>query len=108
MPKPGMRWRHVIISTHNAWHPSDPRGFRTKDHKLHSSGDYKNPPPPGEHAGLHSYSKRISGAMVVIPRALRPIVGNAMLDKLKKLQYQCLIISVAGTHAHMQVELPND
>jgi hypothetical protein len=103
-----MRWRHVIISTHNSWLPGDPRGFRAKDHKIHSSGDYKSPPPVGEHAGLLVYSKRISGDGVVIPQFLRAIVGGAILAKLKKLQYRCLVISVAGMHTHLQVELPDD
>src|SRR5262249_17500638 len=51
MPAEGKLWRHVIISTLNSWLPGDPRGFRAVNHKIHSSGDYKNP-PPGEHAGL--------------------------------------------------------
>lgn len=108
MPKPGMRWRHVVISTYGSWLPGDPRGFRSKDHKIHSSGDYKKPPPVGEHAGLHIYSKRISGDPIVIPRPLRLTVGHAILAKLKKLNHECLVISVAGMHAHIQVELPDD
>jgi hypothetical protein len=50
MPLPGMAWRHLVIFTHNSWLPGDPRGFRSQNHKILSSGDYKNPPPPGEHA----------------------------------------------------------
>jgi hypothetical protein len=103
-----MQWCHVIISTHNSWLPGDPRGFRAKDHKIHSSGDYKSPPPIGEHAGLHVYSKRISGDAVVIPALLRPTVGGEILAKLRKLRYRCLALSVAVTHAHIQVELPDD
>jgi hypothetical protein len=108
MPAPGMRWRHVIISTYSSWLPGDPRGFRSKNHKIHSSGDYKIPPPEGEHAGLFRYSQRISGPPVVIPPDCRATVGTAILTKLKKLKYRCLVISVAATHAHLQVELPDD
>ena len=108
MPKPGMRWRHVVISTLNSWLPGDPRGFRTKGHDIHSSGDYKHPPPKGEHAGLHQYSKQISGNPVVIPRDLREVVGRAILAKLRKLDYQVLVIAVAGMHCHFLVELPED
>jgi hypothetical protein len=106
MPLPGKRWRHVVIGTHNSWLPGDPRGFRSRHHKLHSSGDYKNPPRPGEHAGLHEYSKRISGEPVIIPRDLRGVVGGAILAKLEKLGHRVLALSVAGMHTHLLVELP--
>jgi hypothetical protein len=108
MARPGMRWRHVIISTYCSWLPGDPRGFRSKEHKLHSSGYYKVPPPPGEHDGLHAYCKRISGPHVVIPQPQREMVSRAILAKLKKLGYACLTISVSGIHTHIQVELPDD
>jgi REP element-mobilizing transposase RayT len=108
MPQEGKRWRHVIISTLNSWLPGDPRGFRAVDHKIHSSGDYKNPPPAGEHAGLHRYSQKISGEVVIIPRDLREIIGIALRDELGRLDHNLLAISVAATHCHMQVELPDD
>ena len=108
MPQPGMRWRHVVISTYNSWLPGDPRGFRSKKHKIHSSGDYKHRPPAGEHAGLRRYSQRISGEAVVIPADLRAEVGMAMLGKIQKLKYRILAIAVAGMHTHMLIELPDD
>jgi REP element-mobilizing transposase RayT len=107
MPKPGMRWRHVVISTANSWLPGEPRGFRSRDHKIHSSGDYRNPPPAGEHAGLFRYSKKISGEPIVIPGDLRPEIGKAILRKLEDQGYQVLVLSVAATHAHVLVELPS-
>ena len=84
MPAEGKRWRHVIISTLNSWLPGDPRGFRTVKHKIHSSGDYKNPPPPGEHAGLFLYSSKISGETVVIPKELRDAIGIAFVDEMDR------------------------
>ncbi len=56
MPTPGKCWWHNILSTHGSWLPGNPRGFRSRNHRIHSSGDYKNPPPLGEHAGLHRLS----------------------------------------------------
>ncbi len=108
MPRPGMRWRHVTIGTWNSWLPGDARGFRSKQHKVHSSGDYRSPPPEGEHAGLHRYSERISAEPVLIPVDARPIVGVAILKKLGKLEYRILVLAVAGMHSHMLVELPDD
>jgi hypothetical protein len=45
-------WRHIIVNTKNTWFHGDDRAVRDRDHRIHSSGDYKNPPPEGEHAGL--------------------------------------------------------
>src|SRR5689334_15714312 len=85
MPRPGMLWRHVIISTFNSWLPGDVHGFRNKKHRIHSSGDYKNPPPLNEHAGLRRYAKVISEEPVVVPPELRSIVGRAIVTKLFEL-----------------------
>src|ERR1051325_12044243 len=108
MPAEGKRWRHVVISTLNSWLPGEPRGFRAVKHKIHSSGDYKKPPPPGEHTGLYRYRKKISGDKVVIPRELRDKIGTEIRDELIRLEHQILVISVAATHCHLQAELPDD
>jgi REP element-mobilizing transposase RayT len=103
-----MQWWHVIISTLNSWLPGDKRGFRSRGHKLHSSGDYKRPPPAGEHAGLQRYHKERAGEAVVIPAECREIVGRAILAKLNKLGYRVLAVAVAATHSHWLVEMPED
>jgi REP element-mobilizing transposase RayT len=103
-----MRWRLVTISTYASWLPGDERGFRAKQHKIHSSGDYKHRPPKGEHAGLLRYAQSISGRPVFIPRRCRETVGKAILRKLRKLGYRVLSLSVCGMHAHFLVELPDD
>ena len=108
MPEEGLCWWHVIISTHKSWLPGDPRGFRSRDHKIHSSGDYKNPPPEGEHKPLHDFHRAKVGDPVVIPEEQRETVGRAILEKLRKLKYRVLAISVAATHSHWLVELPED
>jgi REP element-mobilizing transposase RayT len=103
-----MCWRHIVFSTHNSWLPGDPRGFRSRDHRIHSSGDYKNPPPEGEHAGLYRYAKKISGDPVVIPEELREPMGQAIIADLQKRDCRVLVIAVAGTHVHYLAELPED
>lgn len=108
MPTPGKKWRHIIFSTHNSWLPGDPCGFRNRDHRIHSSGDYKNPPPKGEHAGLHRYAKKISGAPVVLENEIRETIGLAIIAELKKQGCRVLAIAVAATHVHILCELPDD
>lgn len=99
-------WRHVIISTRGSWLHGDARGFRSRKHRIHSSGDYRNPPPAGEHAGLFAYQLKRSQAEVTIPRALRPIIGKALVKAFDE-QHHCVFASAVGkTHAHILVELP--
>ena len=105
MPGSDLCWRHVVICTLNSWLPGDPRGFRTRDHKLHSSGDYKHRPPRGEHTGLHRYSRSVSGQPVIIPPALREAVGRVILDKI---EHRVLALAAAGMHTHLLAELPVD
>lgn len=107
-PLPGKRWYHVTFSTRNSWLPGDERGFRSKQHKLHSSGDHRNPPPKGEHAGLHRHAKSISGNAVILDQAARRIVGRAIVDYLTKHQHEALVIAVGGMHVHMLVQLPEN
>jgi len=106
MATPGKQWFHITIGTLNNWLPGDPRGWRSRHHKRHSSGDHRNPPPPGEHAALHRYAKSISGDAVVVPKALRVVIGQTMLAHLQSLEHELLVISVGGMHTHLQVQLP--
>jgi hypothetical protein len=102
-----MMWRHVIISTRRSWLHGDGRGFRTRDHRIHSSGDYRNPPPPAEHAGLEEYHLcRAKGPAVKIPRPLRGEVGMALLCATRVAGTRVLVIAVGQKHAHALVRLP--
>ncbi len=59
---------HVTWSTYGSWLPGDPRGFRTRGHRLHVDGDYRNPPPKGKYTGLHAHAKSsLVKPAVVIP-----------------------------------------
>ena len=108
MPSSGKRWRHVIINTRSSWLHGDPRDFRSRGGRIQSSGDYKRPPPQGEHAGLFRYRSRISQAEVHIPKSLRAVIGSSLLDFLVDRQHTTLVIAVTKVHAHMLVELPDN
>ena len=108
MPTPGKRWYHATFSTLNSWLPGDPRGFRSKHHRIHSSGDHRHPPPKGEHAGLHAYAKSIAAQPILLATTLRPIVGKAVHQSLDKHRVQTLAIAVGAMHVHLLVELPID
>jgi len=107
MPRFEFLWRHAIINTKCTWLHGDPRGFRSRKHRIHSTGDYKMPPPPGEHEGLHAYQVGKSGAEIHIARAEQAIIGCALRDYLDKQGYKALAVAVTKTHAHVLVELPH-
>jgi len=102
------RWRHVIFSTHCAWLPGDRRGWRSRHYKRHSSGDYKNPPPEREHQGLRDWARGNSGGPVLIPPALRSVIGLALVDHLRGAGRLVLTCAVDDRHAHLLVQLPDD
>jgi REP element-mobilizing transposase RayT len=108
MPTPGKRWRFVTFGTHNAWRPGDERGWRSRGHKLHSSGDYKSPPPLKEHAGLRRWVNERAGTPVIIPLNVRSIIADRIADTLIEMGHRVLAASVSGMHAHVVVELPDN
>ena len=108
MPMPGKRWWHATIGTHGSWLPGDPRGFRDRKHRIHSSGDHRNPPPAGEHQRLHQRSQSISNQPRIVPHHLREKLGLNVLQRLEKQNHRVLILSVAGMHVHGLIELPAD
>lgn len=108
MTQPGMLRRHVVINTHGTWLHGDQRGFRNRKHRIHSSGDYRNPPPPGEHAGLHAFHAARCPDEVTVAADLRSAVGRAIVQFLLDAGYRALCVAVTKVHAHALVELPID
>jgi REP element-mobilizing transposase RayT len=109
MPRTGHGWCHVMWHTYGTWLHGDPRGFRDRYYRIHSSGDYRNPPPLGEHAGLHRYMKRISDPEVILAiSAQRQEVCQALAATVEHPGYRLLVIAVCKVHVHLVVELPLD
>jgi REP element-mobilizing transposase RayT len=106
MPDAGMLWRHVVINTFGTWLHGDGRGFRSRMHRIHSSGDYRHRPREGEHGGLHTHHDRVSGDEVTIERGLRKVIGQTLLSSLFDRHYRVLTIAVGKVHSHALVELP--
>src|SRR5688572_11171736 len=108
MPLKGKAWWHVQIGTYCAWLPGDKRGFRSRDHRIHSSGNYRKPPPPDEHEGLREYNENRSPGPVKIPRELRLRIATRLAESLMKRGHRVLVVSVAEKHGHAVTELPTD
>jgi REP element-mobilizing transposase RayT len=45
--QPWNDWYHCMCSTYGTWLRGDARGWRTRHHREHVEGNYKDPPAPG-------------------------------------------------------------
>ena len=108
MPTPGKAWHHIIFNTRGSWLTGDPRGFRSRNHRKHSDGDYKQPPPIGQHSGLYRVVRANSRPAVSIPLALCSRIGQAVLGKCAEQGHRVLVIAVDAHHVHLLMQLPVD
>jgi hypothetical protein len=100
------RWFHAILTVYGAWLSGDPRGFRSRHHREHIDGDYKDPPPAGKYATYERFSRRaLKQAPVVVQRDLRPTLGQALREKLEKQGALVVCMSVSGQHVHILVKM---
>lgn len=101
------RWFHVTAHTYGSWLYGDPRGFRTRYHREHVEGDYKNPPPRGRYAAEYARSK---GLLKQEPVRLTPlwrgVVGPALRWRLAGLGAEVIAVAVSATHAHILAKMP--
>jgi hypothetical protein len=102
------RWRHLVVGTYRSWDIGDERGFRSRGHRIHSSGDYQNPPLEQEHKGLREHHRRTAAPRVEIPENLRRKLLAAFVGKLTELGCDVIAASVSKKHAHFLVLMPDD
>ncbi len=104
---PQLAWYHVMFSTYGSWLYGDPRGFRTRHHREHVEGDYKNPPPEGLYADKERRSRALlKQAPVSLPVPLRAVVGTSIKERLEGLGYLVIALTVTAQHVHVLVKLP--
>ena len=97
---------HCICSFHGQWIPGDERGWQSRHHKLHSSGDYNDPPPEDEHKGLrHHVLQSMKQSPVVLRADQQPTVGEAFTCKLQKMKCEVSILACSATHVHVLCKL---
>jgi hypothetical protein len=100
------RWYHIVLTTYGNWLPGDQRGFRTRHHRQHVEGDYKNPPQE-DYSGLHSQSSaQMTCPSAHLSKDYREIVGIALIERLQLLGGFVLTAAVSNTHIHMLVKVP--
>src|SRR5882724_4054772 len=95
-------WFHVILTTYGAWLPGDPRGFRTRHHRDHVEGDYKNPPPAGIYEKFAEKNREaLKHDEVSLDWAQRETVGKALKAKLDELGVFVIAIAASAQHVHL-------
>jgi len=95
-----MAWRHLVIGTRCSWLHGDERGFRSRGHRLESSGDYKDPPPDYEHEGFRQYHLERSGDPVELDIDLRVVVCREFVLKMRAMGIRIIACSVGKKHLH--------
>lgn len=99
---------HVVLTFYGNWLPGDPRGWRSRNHRRHSSGDYKNPPPANEHRGLYERTRSQVTHSVNLSREQRESIGERIIEFFDMRDERLLCLAVAATHTHLLCELPPD
>lgn len=94
-------WYHIMGHTYGTWLPGDPKGFRTRHHREHVEGDYKNPPPKGKYDKIWQRSKDL---MKRDPVHLSPEQRQRAVDEFvrsfHKWNIPLHIISIDRIHLH--------
>jgi hypothetical protein len=97
-----VRLIHGIAHYFGQWISGDERGFRSADHKIHSSGDYKHRPPRHEHEGLRLWVKsHLSQEPVLLAPPEYQILANAFILKLVNDGSSVRCLCCGATHIHV-------
>jgi hypothetical protein len=98
-------WVHITSSYRGHWLPGDGRGFRSRQHRIHSEYFYKDTVPTEQHKGLREYAQRISKDKVLLTKSHRRTMLAAMVEKLAEMELPAAIIALAPTHCHALVKV---
>jgi|SRR5579884_787230 len=100
-------WFHIILTAYGAWLYGDGRGFRTRHHREHVEGDYKNPPPRGMYADKEAKSEAsLKQEPVAWSPEWRAVIGGALVARLQHLGAFVLCAAVSRQHVHILAKLP--
>lgn len=108
MHAPWNDWYHCNGNTYGTWLPGDERGWRSRHHRTHCEGDYRNPPPAERDAGLRAFVAR---AMKREPVSLdwrsRIIACNEIASTLQWHRIEVIAIAITAVHFHVLARCPD-
>ncbi len=109
MPQPWNFWYHVGSNTKSTWLHGDPRGFRTRHHREHVEGDYRNPPPEGMHdAKLRRSQALMKTPPVVLMRDQCIVACRTIAEAMDYHRIWFANIAVGPKHFHLLAQFPPD
>lgn len=95
-------WYHISGHTYGSWLPGDPRGWRSRHHREHCDGDYKNPPAAGTHDNRLLRSKQLMARLPVrLSAAARQVACDLFVNTLLTHHLEPLAVSVDDHHYHV-------
>ena len=99
---PWNAWYHCMGHTYGTWLPGDPRGFRTRHHREHVEGDYKNPPPKGMYIARHARAKVImTREPVYLSIEQRVLIVRLLVESLQRRDIEVIVACVTDAHFHI-------
>ena len=103
-------WYHLMANTYGMWLPGDPRGFRTRDHREHVEGDYRNPPPKDEYDQRWRQSRQSMKQKPVhlCPQARVPAVECIRHALVEVHGIEVLTVAINEVHLHLLARFPRD
>src|SRR2546423_14388701 len=102
-------WYHITIHVYGSWLRGDPRGWRSRHHREHVDGDYRNPPPKGKYDNLYELSKALMkrDPVRIASELFWQFIANAIAEKLLQDRIQVLITSIDAKHLHVLARFPD-
>jgi hypothetical protein len=105
--KPWNYWYHCMGNTYGTWLPGDPRGYRTRHHREHIEGDYRNPPPKGKYDEIYQRSKDSMGREpVYLTWDQRVRAVEEFVKSLAKWKIEMRALSIDRIHLHILARFP--
>lgn len=106
MGVPWNNWYHCMGHTFGTWLPGSKKGFRTRHHRLHVEGDYKNPPPPGTCDVLYNHVKaNMTRDPVYLNKHQQQLVLKFLVESLQRRGIPLRIVEVDRVHFHLLIQL---
>jgi hypothetical protein len=101
-------WYHCMGHTYGTWLPGEEKGFRTRHHREHVEGDYKNPPPRGKYDGLKRQAQLLMKRQpIFLEPAQAALVVRLLVESLQRRGIEVAIASVDRVHFHILAKIPD-
>ena len=101
-------WYHIMCHTYGTWLPGDPKGFRTRHHREHVDGDYKNPPPADTYDARWKHAKQIMKRdPVYLDQVQRSRAVEEIVKSFVKWGTELKILGIDRIHMHALARVPD-